>query len=236
MRKSVLPSIHRAGWPFVAVFAAASVVLGYLFAPLGWVGAVATLWCAWFFRDPDRATPAGADLVISPADGVVLPVVSAAPPPELEMGPAGRTRVSIFMNVFDVHVNRIPADGTVAALAYRPGRFFNASFDKASEFNERMSVRLSTASGHDLAFVQIAGLIARRISCELGQGQQVRAGERFGLIRFGSRVDVYLPDGFRPLVGEGQRAIAGETVIALAPAGAPAGAPSGAAGTAKGEG
>lgn len=213
-------AIHRAGWPFIFVFAVGSVILGLLFAPLGWAGAAATVWCIYFFRDPERVTPAGADLVVSPADGVVLPIVKAIPPRELAMGNAPLARVSIFMNVFDVHVNRVPADGTVTKIAYRPGRFFNATFDKASEFNERASVRMTTAAGADLAFVQIAGLVARRIECDLVPDQPVRAGERFGIIRFGSRLDIYLPEGFRLFVGAGQRVVAGETVVAQVPPGA----------------
>ena len=214
MLKTVLAPIHRAGWPFVVLFLAGSAGLAYVAEPLGWVGAVLTLWCAYFFRDPQRVTPIRQGLVVSPADGVVQTIDAAAPPPELEMGPAPRPRVCVFMNVFNVHVNRVPCDGTVSKLNYRPGRFFNASLDKASEFNERQSIRLRTADDRNIAFVQIAGLVARRIVCNLGEGQTVRAGERFGLIRFGSRVDVYLPDGVAPLVVPGQRTVAGETVIA----------------------
>jgi phosphatidylserine decarboxylase len=221
--KSVVPRIHRAGWPFIGLFAAVALVLGLLFEPRGWVGAAATLWCVAFFRDPERVPPAGSDLVVAAADGVVMRVCEAAPPQELGLGDEPLTRVSVFMNVFDVHVNRIPVDATVTKLAYRPGRFFNATLDKSSEHNERMSIRLSTASGHDLAVVQIAGLVARRIQCGLAPDQRVRAGERFGIIRFGSRVDIYLPQGFRVFAREGQRAVAGETVIAQAVSGGPSG-------------
>jgi phosphatidylserine decarboxylase len=181
---------------------------------LGLVGAVLTLWCVYFFRDPDRATPTRPGLIISPADGVVQSIVPAPPPPELGMAATPLTRVAVFMNVFDVHVNRIPIDGTVTRLAYTPGRFFNASLDKASEHNERQALVIATTDGTEFAVVQIAGLVARRIKCFLAEGQDVRAGERFGLIRFGSRVDVYLPEGVAPLVAVGQRSIAGETVIA----------------------
>ena len=153
-------------------------------------------------------------LLVSPADGRVAMVVAAPPPSELGMGEGPRPRISIFLDVFDVHVNRVPADGTVAELAYRRGKFVNASLDKASEDNERQAVRLRLADGRDIAFVQIAGLVARRIRCDLAVGQTVRAGERFGLIRFGSRLDLYLPDGVSPLVAVGQTAVAGETVIA----------------------
>lgn len=223
MLRSLLPPIHPAGWPFIGLFAAAALVLGLLFEPMGWVGAAATVWCVFFFRDPDRVPPSGPDLVLSAADGAVLPVVEAIPPEELDMGAGPRTRVSIFMNVFDVHVNRIPVDGTVTKVVYRPGRFVNATFDKASEHNERMSIRLRTSSGQDLAVVQIAGLVARRIQCDLAPGKEVHAGERFGMIRFGSRVDLYLPAGYRVFAREGQRAVAGETVIAQRVPGAPSG-------------
>jgi phosphatidylserine decarboxylase len=212
--RTVLVPIHRAGWPFIGLFAGATVVLGMVFQPLGAVGVVLTLWCIYFFRDPDRVTPDRDGLIISPADGVVQMIDSAAPPEELGMGSEPRRRVAVFMNVFDVHVNRMPADGTVAALRYRPGKFVNASLDKASEFNERQGVRLAMADGRDLAVVQIAGLIARRILCDIAEGQTVKAGQRFGMIRFGSRVDVYLPTGVEPLVVTGQRSIAGETVLA----------------------
>ena len=208
--------IHRDGWRFVALFAAATALLFWFAGPLGWLGLVLTAWCVYFFRDPDRVTPVREGLVVSPADGLVLPMVEAPPPPELEMGASPRTRVSIFMSVFDVHVNRIPCDGRVVKRSYRPGRFVNASFDKASEANERLSLRLAAdgADSREIALVQIAGLLARRILCDVSEGGRVRAGERFGLIRFGSRVDVYLPLGVAPLVIEGQRTLAGETVIA----------------------
>lgn len=211
---TVLAPIRREGWPFIAAFAVVAGVLALIASPLGWIGALLTAWCAYFFRDPARVTPTEPGLVVSPADGRVQMVAPAAPPPELEMGSSPRTRISVFMNVFDVHVNRVPADGTVTRLAYRPGKFFNASLDKASENNERLSVRLSTADGKDIAVVQIAGLIARRVVCTLEADQQVKAGERFGMIRFGSRLDVYLDEGMVPLVIAGQRTVAGETVIA----------------------
>ena len=181
---------------------------------LGLVGVVLTLWCIYFFRDPDRVTPDRDGLVISPADGVVQLIDQAAPPEELEMGDAKRWRVCVFMNVFNVHVNRIPISGTLTKLSYRPGKFLNASLDKASEFNERQSLALTLPDGRDIAFVQIAGLVARRILCDVREGQSVETGERFGMIRFGSRVDVYLPDGVEPMVSVGQTSIGGETVIA----------------------
>ena len=214
IRTALAIRIHRQGWPFIGIFAAVALVLFFAAKPLGWVGAILTAWCAYFFRDPERVTPARPGLVVSPADGLVQAIEPAAPPPELGMDPAPRQRVSIFMNVFDVHVNRVPADGTVAAVVYHPGKFLNASLDKASEHNERNAVRLRLADGRELAVVQIAGLIARRIKCDIAANQPVRAGRRFGIIRFGSRVDVYLPPGVNALVAEGQRAIGGETVLA----------------------
>jgi phosphatidylserine decarboxylase len=212
--KSVFVPINRAGWPFIAIFAAITVVAAYFSEPLGWVGVILTTWCTYFFRDPDRFTPTREGLVISPADGVVQMIQDAVPPPEIEMGDQPLNRISIFMNVFDVHVNRTPIAGTISKLAYRPGKFLNASLDKASEFNERQSVRLTTSGDIDIAFVQIAGLVARRIKCDIQEGQEVITGQRFGLIRFGSRVDVYLPKDVPALVAVGQRAVAGETVIA----------------------
>lgn len=212
--KQLLVPIHRAGWPFIAIFAAITLGLAYLATPLGVVGGLLTAWCTYFFRDPARVTPTRPGLIVSPADGVVQLIDTAPPPAELEMGSTPRPRVAIFMNVFNVHVNRIATDGTVAKLAYRPGRFFDASLDKASEHNERQAVRLGLEDGKDMALVQIAGLIARRIRCDIQEGQAVHAGQRFGLIRFGSRVDCYLPVGAQPLVAVGQRAVAGETVIA----------------------
>ena len=181
---------------------------------LGIAGVVLTLWCVYFFRDPERITPVREGLIISPADGVVKMIDKAPPPKELNMGDKDRWRICVFMNVFNVHVNRIPISGTVTALNYRPGKFLNASLDKASELNERQSLGLTLDGGKDIAFVQIAGLVARRILCDVTEGKEMKTGERFGMIRFGSRVDVYLPDGVKPMVAVGQTAIAGETVIA----------------------
>jgi phosphatidylserine decarboxylase len=212
--RSVLVPIHREGWKFIAIFAIATLVLFWVAEPLGWLGVILTCWCAYFFRDPPRVTPTREGLLISPADGVVQMIERAVPPEELGMGSDARTRISVFMNVFDVHVNRSPIDATVLAVAYRPGKFLNAALDKASIDNERQSLRLKLTNGKEIAVVQIAGLVARRILCEAREGQSYKAGERFGLIRFGSRVDVYLDDGMVPLVVTGQRCIAGETVIA----------------------
>lgn len=214
MFNSVSTRLSPDGWPFVGGAAIATMLLGWLWAPLGWLGLIVTLWIAFFFRDPDRVIPTRPGLIVSPADGRVQMIAAAIPPDELGMGGEPRTRISIFLNVLDVHVNRVPADGTVTAVDYRPGLFVNAALDKASEDNERMAVRLTMPDGRDLAFVQIAGLIARRIKCTLRQGQAVRAGERYGLIRFGSRVDVYLPLAAAPLVVVGQRAVGGETILA----------------------
>ncbi|HJO75487.1 MAG TPA: phosphatidylserine decarboxylase [Rhodospirillales bacterium] len=212
--KTLMVPIHRAGWPFIALFAAGTVALNMYSDALGLIGVVLTLWCVYFFRDPERITPVREGLIISPADGVVQMIDKAPPPKELDMGDKDRWRVCVFMNVFNVHVNRIPIGGTVTALNYRPGKFLNASLDKASELNERQSLGLTLANGKDIAFVQIAGLVARRILCDVTEGQEMKTGERFGMIRFGSRVDVYLPDGVKPLVAVGQTAIAGETMIA----------------------
>ena len=214
MLKTVLVPLHPAGWPFVTLFAGVAILMTWWFPPLGFVGLVLTAWCIYFFRDPQRVTPDGDGLVISPADGVVQSIVQAAPPDELEMGLEPRTRVAVFMNVFNVHVNRIPIDGVISASAYRPGKFVNASYDKASEQNERQSLKVTTKSGQEVGFVQIAGLVARRIICHAKVGDRMRAGERFGIIRFGSRVDVYLPVGVTSKVLVGQLAIASETVLA----------------------
>jgi phosphatidylserine decarboxylase len=210
--------IHREGYPFIAIFVAINLLAFLLASWLGWLLLPVTLWCVAFFRDPERKTPEEPGLIICPADGKLLPIVNAAPPAELGMGEAPRPRLSIFMNVFNVHVNRSPVSGSVVTLSYRPGKFFNASFDKASLHNERMSIRLrpdgQSDGVQDLAVVQIAGLVARRIVCDLAQGEGVRRGNRFGIIRFGSRVDVYLPPGTEILVKPGIMTRAGETVLA----------------------
>jgi phosphatidylserine decarboxylase len=219
IRKQIAP-IHPEGYPFVGGFALASLLLFWLAAPLGWLGVVATAWCAYFFRDPVRATPVREGLIVSPADGRISQVSMVPPPAELDMGVAPRPRVSIFMSVFDVHVNRTPVTGEIERIAYRPGKFINAELDKASEENERNGIVIRTNAGR-IGIVQIAGLIARRIVCFVREGQTVNVGDRVGLIRFGSRVDVYLPEGTRPLVAEGQTAIAGETVLADLAPGAP---------------
>ncbi|MGD9847257.1 MAG: phosphatidylserine decarboxylase [Variibacter sp.] len=205
--------IHREGYPFIGAFAALTVILFLLSTPLGYLGLLLTGWCTYFFRDPPRVTPIRAGAVISPADGTVSNVAAAVPPLELDLGVRPLPRVSIFMSVFDCHVNRTPVTGRIERIVYRAGKFINADLDKASEDNERNGFVIATADGR-VGVVQIAGLIARRIVCFVHEGEQLAAGERIGLIRFGSRVDVYLPEGTRILAAEGQTAVAGETVIA----------------------
>ena len=182
------------------------------------LGAVFLLFCLYFFRDPERVPPGRPSAVLAPADGRVVSVMTAVPPAELGLGPEPRWRVAIFLSVLDVHVNRMPASGTVSRIAYRHGTFVNASMDKASDNNERNALALRLPDGRDMAIVQIAGLIARRIVCQVREGDAVTAGSRFGIIRFGSRTDLYLPEGVRPLVVEGQLMIGGETVVAELPA------------------
>ena len=211
---TVVKPVHPEGYRFIAAFAVATLVLFLLWEPLGWIGVGLTVWCCYFFRDPSRVTPTRAGLMVSPADGLVSAIAPAAPPAELGLGAEPLTRVSIFMNVFDCHVNRAPIAGRVARVAYHPGKFLNAALDKASEDNERNGVVLALDDGRSLGVVQIAGLVARRIVCFVAEGDRLRTGERFGLIRFGSRLDVYLPAGVAPLVAVGQAAVAGETVIA----------------------
>jgi phosphatidylserine decarboxylase len=208
-----VPSIHPEGYPFIGGFALASLVFFLIWTPLGWIGTLLTVWCALFFRDPQRVTPLREGLVVAPADGRVSMVVQAVPPQELGLGDRPLPRVSIFMSVFNCHVNRSPATGRVDRIAYRPGKFINAELDKASEDNERNSLVIATPAGQ-IGVIQIAGLVARRIVCFVREGQSMTAGERFGLIRFGSRLDIFLPEGTKPLVAEGQTAVAGETVLA----------------------
>ena len=212
--RNTIPPVNNEGWKFIAIFALVTVIMGIFSTALLWIGVILTLWCAYFFRDPVRTIPARTGLIVSPADGLVQKIVTMVPPPLLKLGPAERVRVSIFLNVFDVHVNRVPVEGTITSLHYHPGTFVNASLDKASEDNERQLVTLTMKDGRTVGFVQIAGLVARRILCTLKEGQTVATGERFGLIRFGSRVDIFLPEGVAPLVIVGQRAVGGETVIA----------------------
>jgi phosphatidylserine decarboxylase len=214
MLATVVKPMHPEGYRFVALFAAGAAVLFLIWTPLGWVGVGLTVWCYYFFRDPQRVTPDRAGLVVSPADGVVSLIGPAVPPAELGLGPTPMMRVCVFMNVFDCHVNRVPIGGEVTAVAYRAGKFLNASLDKASEDNERNALAIRLPDGRMTAVVQIAGLVARRILCDVQPGAVLPTGARFGMIRFGSRVDVYLPDGVAPLVAVGQVMTSGETVIA----------------------
>ena len=217
--RSQLAPVHREGLPYVGAFAVASLVLFWLWSPLGWLAAMATVWCIYFFRDPQRVTPIRDGIVVAPADGRVSRVANAVPAKELDLGERPLPRVSIFMSVFDCHVNRSPIAGRIERIIYHHGAFVSADLDKASESNERNAFVITSGNAR-VGLVQIAGLVARRIVCFVREGATLGAGERIGMIRFGSRVDVYLPDGARPLVAEGQTAVAGETVIADLRAGA----------------
>jgi phosphatidylserine decarboxylase len=212
IRSQIVP-VSPEGYPFIGAFALASLILFWLWSPLGWLGTLATIWCAYFFRDPPRVTPVGDGLVVAPADGRISQVTSAIPPSDLGLANKPLPRISIFMSVFDCHVNRSPVAGKIEKIVYHPGKFFNADLDKASVDNERNCLVIATP-GARIAVVQIAGLVARRIVCFVRTGQSLGAGERFGMIRFGSRLDVYLPEGTPPLVATGQTSIAGETVLA----------------------
>ena len=214
MLGTFIKPMHREGIKFVLIFAVITVGFFFISDWLGWAGVGLTIWCYYFFRDPQRTTPTRVGLLVSPADGIISLIEKAVPPEELGMSPEALTRVSVFMNVFNCHVNRAPIAGDVVSIAYRAGKYFNASLDKASSDNERNSLALKIADGRQIAVVQIAGLVARRIVCFVKKSQVMRTGERFGLIRFGSRVDVYLPEGVHPLVSVGQSMVAGETVIA----------------------
>ncbi len=214
MLRQILAPIHLDGWKFIAGAALVTIVLVLLWRPAGWAGLIVTLWIAYFFRDPWRVTPSRPGLIVSPADGIVVSLAPAAPPPELAMGATPVPRIGIFLNLFDVHIARAPTGGRVAARRYTKGRFVNASLDKASLDNERLAIRLAPEETPEIAFVLIAGLVARRIVCPVYEGQLLAPGERIGLIRFGSRVDIYIPPPYVPLVALGQRMIGGETVLA----------------------
>jgi len=216
-----IPPIHKEGRPFIIGAVLAALILGLLWEPAFWLLAVLTGWLVIFFRDPVRTVPVDPGILVSPADGRIEPVVEAVPPPELGLGEAPLTRVSVFMNVFDCHINRAPAAGTVQTLAYKPGKFLSADLDKASEDNERNAIVIVTAGGARIGVVQIAGLVARRILCWTESGAPLEQGDRFGMIRFGSRLDVFLPAGSKVLVHPGQRAIAGETILAWLPGATP---------------
>ena len=206
--------MHREGIKFILIFSVTSLILFFIYIPLGWVGIGLTIWCYYFFRDPKRTIPVRDGLLVSPADGVISLIEKTMPPPELDIEKEDLTRISVFMNVFNCHVNRSPIAGKVMEINYRPGKFFNASLDKASVDNERNSLVLQIPDGRQIVVVQIAGLVARRIVSFVKPKQTLRIGQRFGLIRFGSRVDIYLPTGVQPLVCIGQIMVSGETVIA----------------------
>ena len=214
MLRRVLAPLHPDGFKFVLAAVLATVLLFLLWTPAGWAAAVVTLWMVYFFRDPWRVTPTREGLLVSPADGIVTSVTPARPPPELEMGDAEVARIGIFLNIFDVHVTRAPVGGRVVALRYTKGRFVNASHEEASLNNERMAIRVAPPEGPEIAYVQIAGLVARRIVCDLREGQRIVTGQRMGIIRFGSRVDVYCPPPYVTMVVAGQRMVGGETVLA----------------------
>ena len=218
IKTSMLVPIHSAGIPFIAIFAILTVIMGWFWSPLYFFGLVLTLWCIYFFRNPVRVTPmlSGTNknnLIISPADGRVIEISKITPDEEIGLPVGNWTRVCVFMNVFDVHVNRSPMLGKIFYKNYIQGSFFNASLDKASSENERLILGMETENGKKIAFVQIAGLVARRIICDVGIGSLLKAGEVFGLIRFGSRVDIYFPSDVSVMVLKGQKMIAGETII-----------------------
>ena len=212
IRRAFVPVRHE-GLPFIVIAGIAALVLGFLWSPLFWIGAIITAWMAYFFRDPPRVSPQDANLVLSPADGTVASTGPAIPPPELGLGSDPLPRVSVFLTIFNCHVNRAPVAGKVARIAYKPGKFINAELDKASEENERNCLVIESQHG-PVGVVQIAGLVARRILCWTTEGEDLTGGQRFGMIRFGSRLDVYLPAGAAITVNDGQTAIAGETTIA----------------------
>jgi phosphatidylserine decarboxylase len=210
---SIVP-VHNDGYKFLAISAAVTLFLFWFWPPLAWIAVLITAWIAYFFRDPPRVTPLREGLIVAPGDGRISAIEKVRPPVELGLGEMPRVRISIFLSVFDVHINRTPVAGRVARLIYTPGSFLNASLDKASDENERCAMVLAVPDGTEIAVVQIAGLIARRIVTFARMGDNLGIGERFGLIRFGSRVDLYLPPEHTPLVAVGQRAIGGETIMA----------------------
>jgi phosphatidylserine decarboxylase len=212
IRKTFVP-VHREGWPFVAIFAGATLILTLIWTGFFWPGLILTAWCAYFFRDPERVTPIDDDLVTSPADGRISWVGPVVPPRELGLGTDELLRISVFMDVFSCHINRAPVRGRIQRVEYRPGKFLNAELDKASQENERNSIVIDGPHG-PVGVVQIAGLVARRIVSWVEPDMNVAVGERIGLIRFGSRVDVFLPKDASVCVAQGQTAVAGETVLA----------------------
>ncbi|MBV9826406.1 MAG: phosphatidylserine decarboxylase [Alphaproteobacteria bacterium] len=222
MLRQILAPIHSDGWKFIAIAAVVTLLLFLLWAPAGWFGVVATLWIAYFFRDPWRVTPRRPGIIVSPADGLIVSVGPATPPPELGLDPIAVPRIGIFLNLLDVHIARAPIGGQLVARRYTPGKFVSANLDKASLDNERLAVSIAPDAGPAIPFVLIAGLVARRIVCPAYEGQRLTIGQRIGLIRFGSRVDVYCPPPYMPVVAVGQRTVAGETVLADSAAAAPA--------------
>ncbi|MGB0935531.1 MAG: phosphatidylserine decarboxylase [Alphaproteobacteria bacterium] len=211
---ALLTAIHPEGYIFLAISLTVAFLMALASPFMGWIGLIISAWVAYFFRNPKRTTPTRDGLVISPADGIVHRIIKDDPPAELEMPEGDYTRISIFLNVFDVHINRIPMAGRIVRAAYHHGQFFNASFDKASKLNERNGLVVESDDGTQIGFVQIAGLIARRIRCDVNEGDVVETGQTYGLIRFGSRADIFIPSDTAPLVIEGQRMIGGETILA----------------------
>ncbi len=215
--REAIPDVHREGWPFIAITLALALACAFFFSPGFWLLLILAGWMTIFFRNPVRIVPVARGVVVSPADGRVDPIVRVVPPVELGLGEAPLARVSVFMNVFDCHINRAPAAGRIACIAYKPGKFVSADLDKASDDNERNGVVIEMDDGQRLGVVQIAGLVARRIVCWRGEGDRLEIGERFGMIRFGSRLDVYLPEGSVVAVSPRQRAVSGETILAFLP-------------------
>ena len=215
IKKSILVPIHPSGLPFIIIFCLITLIIGWIWSPLFFIGLILTLWCIYFFRNPDRITPENIDnnLVIAPADGKIIEIEEITPDEEIGLPKNKYTKIGIFMNVFNVHVNRSPIQGSVEHIVYKEGKFLNASLDKASNKNERSSLVLNTQDGTKIIVVQIAGLIARRIVCEVEQGQDLKQGDRIGMIRFGSRVDIYFKNK-KVLAKLGQNVVAGESLIA----------------------
>ena len=212
---AVITPIHKEGHPIIVGFFLIAILLFFVWQPLGWIGIILSAWCLYFFRNPDRVVPTQKGILVSPADGMVSAIKQMSPPAELGMGDEPRVRITIFLSVFNVHVNRTPAAGEITAVAYVPGEFIGAAEDDAGERNERQLLRMTTEDGKDIAFSQIAGLVARKIICDAEIGQNYARGELFGLIRFGSRTDIYLDKGMKSLVSVGQTMVGGESVIAI---------------------
>jgi len=213
MIDKIFPKLHNEGYRFIVIFVVLTIVLYLINGFLGFIGLVLTIWCYYFFRDPDRVSIEDENYLISPADGEILQILETNGPKELGLENKKYNKISIFMNVFDCHVNRTPCSGTVSEIFYKPGKFINASLDKASEDNERNYYKIKNNLGEEIIVVQIAGLIARRIVTEVSKDQELKQGERIGMIRFGSRVDVFF-ENYKPLVKINQKTIAGETLLA----------------------